>query len=150
MYILNNIYDRNYKKEYPDFDNVIFDISEKQLNNAKNKDWKDISKGNIVCVVKSSRKISTFFLVESIKATGIISSENGEAHVITGRVIAKLKKEEGMSSLLNKHNVVHPYLPKNKFGIGLNVANIGNSLDSLSVHVSGGISNLGEVVANYA
>ena len=150
MYILNNKHDRNYKKEYTYFDNVIFVISENQLNNTKNKDWKDISKGSIVCVVKSSKKISTFFLVESNLSTGINSSEDGEDHVITGRVIAKLKKSENITVLFNKHKVVHPYLPKNKFGVGFIVANIGNSLDSLSVQVSNGTSSLGEVITSYA
>ena len=56
MFILSNINDRNYRKEYPDINHVVFDITEKQLKNLKNNDWNDISEGSIVCVVQDSRK----------------------------------------------------------------------------------------------
>ncbi len=72
MYLLNNIHDRDYRKEYPDIRNVIFDISEKQLKSPKNNDWNNLLEGEIVCVVKSSRKISIFFIVESKKVTDIL------------------------------------------------------------------------------
>ena len=150
MYILNNIHNRNYNKEYQDINNVIFDISEKQLTNVKNKDWNDISKGNVVCIVKSSKKISTFFVVDSNIATGIVSPEDGETYVLTGHVIAKLQYDESIFSLFNKHGVSHPYLPNNKFSIGCIVANIGNSLDNLSVKIFSGVATLGDVAANHA
>lgn len=150
MYILNNINDRQYRKEHPGISNVVFDISEKQLKSSKNNDWNAITAGSIVCVVKSSRKISTFFVVESNTRAETADQEQGVAYVITGRVIAKLVNDENMTTLLNRHGVTHPHLPKNKFGVGLCVANIGDGLDNLSVKIAGGVANLGEVIANHA
>lgn len=138
MYILNNIHDRNYRSIYKEIENVIFDISEKQISNTKNSAWNEISVGSIVCVVRSSRKISTFFRVKSKYGIGDTDPDYGETYVLTGEVIAKLTKEADMTTLLNKYDVTHPYLPDNKFSIGFNVANLGNSLDKLAVGVKGG------------
>jgi hypothetical protein len=148
MYILNNINDRNYKSEYKDIRNVIFDISEKQLENNKNKDWFDITHGNIVCVIKSSRKICTFYIVEENKKTKIIDPIYGATHVITGKVIAKTLKEEDMSSILNRLGVSHPYLPNNKFSIGFNVAYVGEQMNELPVKTKNGQETLKTVVEN--
>jgi hypothetical protein len=57
MFLLNNIHERVYAKIYPDIRHVAFDISDSQIDNAKNQDWTDIEKGSIVCVVNSTRKI---------------------------------------------------------------------------------------------
>ena len=54
MFLLNNIYDRPYADIYPDIRNVVFDISDAQLKNAKNQDWHKIGTGSLVCVVNSS------------------------------------------------------------------------------------------------
>ncbi len=132
MFILSNIHDRPYRSVYPNINNVIFDISDKQLDNAKNRDWKSITKESIVCVVRSSRRISTFFQVEENIRTNN-SSEDGYAHVLIGKVIAKILKDEEMDSLLNRFNIHHPYLPNNKFSIGFNVADLGDQLGQLIV-----------------
>jgi hypothetical protein len=150
MYILNNIHDRQYRNEHPDISNVVFDISEKQIKNVKNSDWNTIKEGSIVCVIKSSRKISTFFVVDSLTNTATADQKHGEIQVLTGRVIAKLASDENMTTVLNRHGVTHPHLPKNKFGAGLCVANIGNGLDDLPVKIAGGETNLGDVIASHA
>ena len=94
MYIFNNIHDRDYKSEYPEETKVIFDISEKQIGNAKNSDWSSLTSGDIACVVTSSRKISTFFKVTEIKGLGDSHPTDGETFILRGEVVAKLPKEE--------------------------------------------------------
>lgn len=138
MFILSNIHDRNYKDIYPDIENVIYDISDKQLNNEKNKDWKKISIGSIVCVIKSSRKISTFYKVDKNTKTNIHDPVDGYAHVLIGKVIGKTIKDEDMEFLLNRFDVNHPYLPSNKFSIGFNVADIGGKLGDLAIKTKDG------------
>jgi hypothetical protein len=145
MFILNNINDRDYRNDYPTISNVIFDISEKQLGNQKNAAWNDISEGSIVCVVKSSRKISTFFKIKSKFSLGYDDPEYGETHVLTGEVIAKLERGSDMEAFLNLHKVSHQYLPGNKFSIGFNVADIGHSIDSVSVISGAGQSTIGQL-----
>jgi hypothetical protein len=84
MFLLNNIYDRAYSKLYPEIPRVVFDISDEQLKNVKNQPWRDIQPGSIVCVVNSSRKVSTFHRIEAVlKAKPV--SEEPEQHLITGR-----------------------------------------------------------------
>lgn len=146
MFILNNINDRNYKVIYKDINNVIFDISQKQLENTKNKDWFDITQGDIVCIVKSSRKICTFYIVDENKKTDIFEPKDGASHIITGKVIAKTLKEEEMSSILNRLGVEHPYLPNNKFSIGFNVANLHNQMNDLPVKTKDGQTTLKAVI----
>jgi hypothetical protein len=148
MFILNNIYDRDYRKHYPNEGKVIFDLSEKQISNAKNSAWAVIEKGDIVCVVKSSRNISTFFQVTSKFGLKDNDAEYGETFLLTGEVIAKLEKNINMETLLNQFNIDHKYLPNNKFSIGFNVACLKNSLDSLLLKSSQGKITLGSIKLN--
>lgn len=133
MFILNNINDIDYKKYYPNLNNVRFDISEKQLSSKKNIEWNEIKIGDIVCVVKSSRKINTFIKVTNKYGLGDNDLEFGESFVLIGDVVAKLEPAQDMQLLLNKYKVEHKYLPNNNFSIGFNVANLKQALDSLLV-----------------
>jgi hypothetical protein len=146
MFLLNNIHDRNYKKFYPDANKVIFDISQKQLSNVKNSPWNDIKQGDIVCVVKGSRKISTFYQVTSKFGLKDNDPEYGETFLLTGEVIAKLENEINMETLLNRLNVEHKYLPDNKFSIGFNVACLSNCFDSVLVKTRSGSVPLGALI----
>jgi hypothetical protein len=148
MFLLNNIHNRNYKKCYPTESDVIFDISEKQLGNVKNAAWNELRKGSIVCVVTSTRKISTFFKVTEIKGLGDNDPDCGETFILLGVVIAKLMPESNMGLLLSKFSVKHQYLTNNKFSIGSNVAELGSVLDSLEVKTRSGIKNVGELKAS--
>jgi hypothetical protein len=150
MFILNNINGRKYRSIYPDLKNVIFDMSDKQLSNAKNKDWSSISKGSIVCVIGSSRRISTFCVADEIIETDNIDPEEGASHVLIGRVIAKTMIDEDMSVLLKRFGVSHPHLRGNKFSIGFNVAYLEESFDDLPVKVKNGESTLKEVIESQA
>jgi hypothetical protein len=132
MFLLNNIYDRPYRKIYPDIDNVVFDVSDLQLANAKNQAWKAICSGSVVCVVNSSRKMSTIFRIDDNRRTDLMDSD-GYQHVITGAVLAKIPGDPDMTLLLNRYKVSHPYLPRNKFSLGFNVAHLGTALDELMV-----------------
>ena len=145
MFLLNNVRDRDYKGLYPDENKVIFDISQKQLSNAKNASWNDIKQGDIVCVVTSSRKISTFFQVTSKFGLKDDDSESGEIFLLTGEVIAKLEREVNMKVLLDRLNVEHKYLPSNKFSVGLNVACLGNAFNSVLVRTRNGNIPLGSM-----
>jgi hypothetical protein len=138
MFILCNVHDRNYRAIYPDIPNVIFDISDAQLGNAKNDAWHAIVPGNIVCVVKSSRRISSFYRVEAKRKTEVKAEADGFRHVITGKVIGKLPQDQDMTFWLNKHKVTSQYLPANKFSIGFNVANLGDTLDSVELVTKNG------------
>jgi len=148
MFLLNNIRDRDYRKDYPNINNVIFDISEKQLSNEKNSDWYKLKKGSIACVVKSTRKVATFFVVESVIKTGINDDSLGELNVVTGRVVAKLSPSKDMTGLLNSYKVSHIYLPNNKFSIGFNIASIGDGLNNLSVKAKTGNTTIGLLSAS--
>ena len=147
MFILNNSNDRNYRKLYPDLKNIVFDISDKQLNNAKNAIWKDISEGDIVCVVTSTKKVSTFFVIDSNVPSGCTDGDSGETYIVTGHIVAKTKYEEDMTTLFNRHEVSHVNLPKNKFSVGVVVADVGESLDQVPVKTSSGATTVGEIEA---
>jgi len=143
MFLLNNIRDRDYRKHYPNINNVIFDISEQQLLNARNSDWGKLRKGSIACVVKSTKKVATFFVVDSVIKTGIKDDSLGELSVVIGSVVAKLSPSKDMTGLLNSYKVTHNYLPNNKFSIGFNIASIGDSLNNLSVKARNGNTTIG-------
>lgn len=148
MFILNNIHDRSYQDVYPEINDVIFDISEKQLSNIKNSSWNEISKGSIVCVVKNTRKLSTIFRVISKYSLNDSDPQYGESHVLIGEAVAKLEKDTDMEILFNKYNIENKYLPNNQFSIGFNVANLGSSLDQVLVKTKKGSSNIAQLKEN--
>jgi len=145
MFLLNNIHDKNYKKCYPTESDVIFDISEKQLGNIKNVAWSELREGSIVCVVTSTRKVSTFCKVTAIKALGDKDADCGETFLLFGVVIAKLMPESNMGLLFSKFSVKHQHLTNNKFSIGFNVADLGSVLDPLKVKTRSGVKSVGEL-----
>jgi hypothetical protein len=144
MFLLSNIHDRAYATIYPDLKNVVFDISDAQLNNAKNKDWHAIGKDSIVCVVNGTRMISTFYRIEENLKTDIVG-ENGHQHVIRGTVVAKLPKDEEMRRFLSSAGVKHPSLPRSMFSVGVHVANLSDALDSLVLRTKKGTASLGDL-----
>ena len=144
MFLLNNIHDRPYATIYPDLKDVVFDISDTQLTNAKNKEWQAIQKDSIVCVVNGTRMISTFYRIEENLKTDVVD-ENGHQHVIRGAVVAKLPKDENMRKFLNNAGVKHPCLPRNNFSNGINIANLREALDSLVVKTKKGVASLGDL-----
>lgn len=135
LFLLNNIDDRKYAKIYPDFPGVVFDLNDEQLARPKNAAWTAITQNSIVCVVNSSRKVSTFYRIDNtLRATP--NDGSGEQSVIVGRVAAKIEPYS-MPALLNKFNVKHQHLSAhNQFTIGFNVADLGNQLDALEVFVN--------------
>ncbi|NCB80334.1 MAG: hypothetical protein EOM41_10450 [Bacilli bacterium] len=149
MFILNNIHNRDYKQVYKDihskYNKILFDINDFQLKNKKNSDWLKIKPNDIVCVITSSRKISTICKVTSKEITTFNRGEKGFEHVLVGDVIAKLDPPQDMTTIFNKFNVKHEYLNDNKFSQGFNVADIGTFLDNLSVNSSKGVVKLGEL-----
>ncbi|BCE00011.1 hypothetical protein [Marinicellulosiphila megalodicopiae] len=133
MFLLSNIKDRDYKKLYPTERGVIFDITDKQLKNAKNIAWNDLKEGSIICVVTSTRNVSTFFRVTEVKGAGDATEEAGESFILKGDIVGKLASETSMGALLSRFKVEHKFLPKNKFSIGFNVADLGDALDKLKI-----------------
>ncbi|WJV65261.1 hypothetical protein PCO86_13080 [Pectobacteriaceae bacterium CE70] len=146
MFIFNNINDREYNKIFTEQKNVIFDLSDRQIENGNNSEWKDIKCGDVACVISSSRKVSTIYKIEAIKEYGPVLNEEGHLFVLIGKIIAKALPEMDMTNLLNKHGVVHKKLPDNKFSIGFNVANLGTQLDKLNVKTQEGECTLGELI----
>lgn len=145
MFLLNNTHNKNYKKSYPTESDVIFDISEKQLGNIKNAAWNELREGSIVCVVTSTRKVSTFCKVTAIKSLGDKDADGGETFFLCGVVIAKLMPESNMGLLLSKFSVKHQYLTNSKFSIGSHVAELGSDLDSLQVKTRHGLKSISEL-----
>ncbi len=139
MHILSNISDRNYWEFYPERDDIFFDITNKQINNKKNKDWSTIKEGSLVCVILSTRKVSTFYRVTEIIESKQADDSDEIGYALVGEVVAKSEDREDVTRLLNKYQVVHTSLPKNKIGVGFKVADIGDSLDLLEVKVAGGV-----------
>jgi hypothetical protein len=144
LFLLNNIHDRKYKSIHQ-IDDVIFDISDTQLSNLKNRDWNDIQPGDIACVVTGSRTISTFYRVKERKETEVASDGGGHLHVITGYIVAKLAENTNMTTLLNKFGLAHPSLKGNKFSIGSNVTNLRDALDALIVKTRDATSTVGKL-----
>jgi hypothetical protein len=145
MFILNNMHDRKYGEFYKDIKKVIFDISEKQIENKINQDWNLITEGSVVCVLASSRKISTFYRVENKFKTSIVDQKRGNLNVIVGSVIAKLQNEREMTPLLNKYKVLHGKLPGNKLKIAVNVINLENLLGELNLKTASGFCTLSDL-----
>ncbi|MBB1420373.1 hypothetical protein H5200_00335 [Pseudoalteromonas sp. SG43-7] len=145
MFIFNNIHDRKYRKVFSNYENVIFDLSLTQINNANNIDWGNIKEGDLACVVTSSRKVSTIYKVLDIVHCGEVEGEDGDLYLLRGKVAAKFESQLDMTALLNKFKVVHPKLPDNKFSIGFNVANLGDQLDSIQVKVGQAKVSLSEL-----
>lgn len=135
MFLFNNIHDRDYRNEYPSIPNVIFDISDSQLNNVMNAPWAEIKAGDICCVVSSSRKMTIFYRVTDRFKTTKSDDHGGFQHVIIGNVVGRLSNPPSMTALLNRFNVKHKYLRKNQFTNGFNVANLGDVLGALVVQI---------------
>lgn len=149
MYLLSNIQDRNYWEEYPNTEGIIFDISDKELKNRKHRDWLSIEQGSIVCVILSSKKVSTFYRVTEVIETEKEDDENGRFHALTGDVVAKFDDRDDVTQLLNKMDVKHANLPKNKIGVSFKIADLGSGLDDLDVKTAGGVTQkLGELKAS--
>ena len=147
MFLLNNIHDRPCRDLYPDIGHVVFDISDQQLHNGKNQDWHKLGGGSIACVVTSTRRISTFYLIAERLATEVVDPVAGRRHVVTGKVVAKLDQAADMAWLLKRHGAGHPLLRGGKFSNGFNVADLGDALDSLLLATRGGPATLGEIKA---
>jgi len=138
MYILSNIQNRNYREIYPDIEDVIFDITDTELKNKRNKDWHGIKEGSLVCVILASKKVSTFYKVNAIMDVSLLDEENGNSHILTGEVVAKSSDREDVTMLLQKFSVQHQSLPNNKIGAGFKVADISGSLDELEITTADG------------
>ncbi len=152
MFLLNNIHNRDYKSIYPNVRDVIFDLSDDQLRNAKNSDWKRIHEGAIVCVIKRIEKkesvnINTFYRVERKFRTDVPDENGSLQYVIVGPVVAKLKPEEDMTTVLNRFQVSNTHLPGNKFSRGFNVADLGDQLAALRVTDGSRETTIGELEA---
>jgi len=145
MFLLSNINNKDHKKAFPEESDVIFDISAKKLSSSKNSAWHELSVGSVVCVVKSTRKVSTFYTVTSIKGLGDSESKDGETFILSGVITAKLVPEFDMRLLFDKLEVEHKSLPSNKFSSGFNIADLGVSLDSLEVKTSSGPKTIGKL-----
>jgi len=148
MFLLCNIYDRDYKAIYLDVPGVRFDISDAQLRNVKNAAWAAIEPGAIVCVVRGSHKISTFCRVVRKQSTRVSDGAGGFQHIIVGPVVAKLDPDQDMTLWLKKYNVTHSYLPNNKFSTGFNVADLGNALDIAEVRAGKQLLTIGQLKSN--
>jgi hypothetical protein len=135
MFLFNNIHNRDYNNEYPNIPNVIFDISDTQLRNKMNAPWDEIIAGDICCVVRSSRIMTTFYRVENRFRTETPDNHGGCQHVIVGKVVGRLDPNQTMSALLTRYNVNHKYLRNNQFTNGFNVANLGDALGELVVRI---------------
>ncbi|MGK0271262.1 MAG: hypothetical protein ACI88H_001919 [Cocleimonas sp.] len=145
MIIFNNLKNRDYKLIFSNQDNVIFDLSDKQILHGNNKAWADVKVGGLACVISSSRKVSTIYQITEVNEYGEIPEEEGVISVVVGKVIAKPIKEMDMTALFNKHGVTHDKLPNNSFSMAFNLANIGNQLDQLEVRTSSGACLLGDL-----
>jgi len=139
MFLLSNIHGRNHREIYQHLDGEgtpIFDISQKQLGLPVNADWCQLKAGDLVCVVSSSHKMSTVYLVGSVEAADH-NEEQGDIFVVKGEVVAKFPQERAYTQTLDRYGVVHARLKNNKFSVGFNVANLGDQLDEAEVRTAG-------------
>ena len=147
MFLINNMHDRDHRHIYPTDAGqspAIFDMSEKQIASAVNEDWKDLKPGDIVTIITSSKKLSSFSVVKEMLDSGM-EDEDGKAYIIRGDLIAKSVDEMDFTYILNQHGVSHTRLPDNKFSIGFNIANLGNQLDELPVKTRDAQVKLGDL-----
>lgn len=151
MHILSNIQDKNYWEFYPENEGVFFDISAKQLKNKKNLDWQTIKEGSLVCVIMSSRKVSTIYRVSEIIASDQADESDEQGYALVGEVVAKSDDREDVTRLLNKYQISHSSIPKNKIGIGFKVADLAEGLDALVVKVADGTEKaISDVKSQYS
>ena len=140
MFILNNIHDREYIKLYRSRGSAepIFDISQKQISLPKSGDWCDLKVGDLVSVVKSSRKLSRICQVASIGQANdedVVHPDAADQHLIWGEPVARFKANilSDYSRILERHGVQHPHLRSYKFTVGFNIANLEGQLDLAEV-----------------
>lgn len=149
MFLINNMHDRNYRNLFPADPGqspAIFDLSEKQIANAINEDWKDLKPGDMITIITSSKKLSSYFVVREILDSGM-EDEDGKTFINRGDLIAKSVNEMDLTYLLNQYGVSHKRLPKHRFSIGFNIANLGNQLDELPVKTRTGQVKLGDLTS---
>jgi hypothetical protein len=147
MFILNNIHEKDHRKIYGKLDNkssAIFDISEKQINQAINSEWNEIQVGDLACIIFGSYKMSTVYRIDSIECAGA-DDENGKIYVLRGEVVGKIPNPLRYTKMLNKYQVKHEKLKNNKFSIGFNVCNLGLQLDSVEIKTNVSANTIGEL-----
>ena len=135
MFILNNMHGRQHHKEYKTDEGqsrAFFDLDESQINSSKNSEWGFMKVGDFACPVIMSRKMSTIYLIDSIKEEADIHGDKG--WVVRGKVVGKFEDENEYIDTLNIYNVTHEKLKGNKFSIGFNVANLDEQLDAVKVN----------------
>jgi hypothetical protein len=144
MYILSNIHDRQHGLIYEKQSGqspAIFDLSDRQIADARNSDWNDIKIGDLVCVITSNRTFTTVYVVREKLDSGI-KDDDGRAFIIRGDIVGRAIDERNYTFMLNKYEVQHIRLPNNQFCNGFNVANLGTKIDALEVRINKRISEL--------
>lgn len=147
MFILNNIHGREHQKIYGKAGGeslAIFDITEKQINHAKNAEWNEMNVGDLVCIISSSYNMSTIYQIDSIDSFEG-DKEYGKTFLLRGHVVAKFPEQLDYTETLSKYHVKHKYLNNYQFTTGFNVANLGAQLDSVVIKSNMPANTLGEL-----
>ena len=151
MFILNNIARRakqqTHAEQFPAAGSqcpAVFDMDEKQLknkngsNNKKNEAWMELKKGSLVCVIDRHRKMQQIQVVEEI-----CPYMPTDTWVLRAKEIAKFKKIQTYSSILEEFSVKHKHIIKGYFFvIGGNVVNLEAQLDTAEIELVDGYKNL--------
>src|SRR6185436_1967795 len=99
MFLLNNTLNRRYGDIYSDVRDVVFDLSERQLKNRMNRDWRQIVPGSIACVIDGSKQVNAFHVIhDSRQANGL----EGTQYVITGAIVATLSSAQPLNEVLRR------------------------------------------------
>ncbi len=80
MFLLNNLSNRDHKKLYPRSEgktSAVFDISQQQIESKTNRDWHELSQGDLICVVGKTGNMSTLYRVDSIENSGVDEGRGG-------------------------------------------------------------------------
>lgn len=151
MFILNNIARRakqqTHAEQFPATGSqcpAVFDMDEKQLknrkgsNNKKNEAWMELKKGSLVCVIDRHRKMQQLQVVEEI-----CHYMPTDTWVLRAKEIAKFKKIQTYSSILEEFSVKHKHIIEGYFFvIGGNVVNLQAQLDTAEIELVDGYKNL--------
>lgn len=151
MFILNNIARRakqqTHAEQFPETGSqcpAVFDMDEKQLknkngsNNKKNEAWMELKKGSLVCVIDRHRKMQQLQVVEEI-----CHYMPTDTWVLRAKEIAKFKKIQTYSSILEEFSVKHKHIIEGYFFvIGGNVVNLQAQLDTAEIELVDGYKNL--------
>lgn len=130
MIYFNNLTGRNYNKVYDeeannppaDYDTIIFNLDDRQVENAVNEDWQRVIPGQMAMVVQGDEKLSTtVYKISAIERTKDVTT-NTEGFIVRGSVLSKLSVKGNRYNIsFMLHGIEHKRLTDGSFQRDVNL-----------------------------